>query len=226
MPFILARMTNKVNHLSIGKQLVPKHVVIRAPGCCIPTVQSDWLSQLTGYVWLVLNNCLRHSRSCGEKISRQSWSNEQNNVGIRLIWDRKKTQIEIIISMLFSNPPFLPSPCEAPHACVQSFHPEHSHPCLEASIPEKVKARSTQSRLENGMRHGFPCTNVLSSASSWEFSVFECLAAHIHTTQYLCDSPQQEMGAVMFIDHICGLCTYGNKVWLTTTLFCLLVFSW
>ena len=161
MPFILARMTNKVNHLSIGKQLVPKHVVI-APGCCIPTIQGDWLSQLTGCVWLVLNNFLCHTRSCGGKIRKPSWSNEQNNLGIRLIWDPKKTQVEIIKSMLFSNPPFLPSPCEAPCACVQSFHPEQMHPCLEASLPEKVKARNTQSRLESGMRHGFPCTNVLS----------------------------------------------------------------
>jgi len=49
---------------------------------------------------------------------------------------------------------------------MQAFHPELSHPGLEASLPEKVMARNTQSRLESGMRHGFPCTNVLSSASS------------------------------------------------------------
>ena len=65
---------------------------------------------------------------------------------------------------------------------MQSFHPEHAHLCLEASLPLKVKTRNTQSRLESGMRHGIPYTNVLSSASSWEFSVFVRLAAHIHST--------------------------------------------
>ena len=54
------------------------------------------------------------------------------------------------------------------HVRVQAFRPEHAHPCLGASLPEKVKARNTQSRLESSMRHGFPCTNVLSFASSWE----------------------------------------------------------
>ena len=80
--------------------------------------------------------------------------------------------------MLLSSP----SPCEAPRACVQAFHPEHVHPCLEASLPEKVKARNTQSRLESGMRHGFPCSNVINSASSWEFGVCKCRAARIHST--------------------------------------------
>ena len=109
------------------------------------------------------------------------------------------------------SPTFLsyPSPCEAPHACVQSFHPEHSHPCLEASLPGRVKARSTRSRLENGMRHGFPWTNVLSSASGWELSVFEYLAACIHTTRNLCDAPQQEVGGDVHRPR--GLCMHGKK---------------
>ena len=101
---------------------------------------------------------------------------------------------------------------------MQSFHPEHSHPGLEASLPEKVKARSTQSRLESGMRHGIPWTNVPSSASSWEFSVFECLAAHIHSNCFLCDTFKQEVGFVIFIGNL--VCAQmGKKVWFTTNLY-------
>ena len=71
----------------------------------------------------------------------------------------------------------------------------------------------------------FPAQMCLVSASSWEFSVFECLAAHIHTTQYLCDSLQQEVGFFMFIDHV--VCAHmGKKSGSPQTLFCLLVFSW
>ena len=114
---------------------------------------------MSGWSWITL--CATPD-PVGKKARKHSWSNEQNNVGIRLIWNPKKTQIEIIISMLFSSLPFLPSPWEAPCICVQSFHPEHVHSCLESSLPEKVKARDTQSRLKSGMKHGFPCTNVLS----------------------------------------------------------------
>ena len=156
-------LMSEVSHLSTGKLLVPKYPVgVHIPTCFISTVQDDYVPHLIGYVWLVLNNFLCHTTSSGEKIRKHSWSNEQNNVRIRLIWDPKKTQIEIIINMLFPSPPFLPSPRETPRACVRTFHPKHSHPYLEASLPEKVKARNTQSRLESGMRHGFPCTNVLS----------------------------------------------------------------
>ena len=160
-----------------------------------------------------------------EKNRKPSWSSEQNNVGIRLIWHPKKTQIEIIINTLFPNPPFLPKSLWSSTCLCAGLSPQHSHPGLEASLPEKVMARNTQSRLESGMRHGLPCTNVLSSASSWEFNVFECLAAHIPSTQYLCDSPQQEVGVVMFIDHV--VCAQMRKS-LThhKALFCLLVFLW
>ena len=180
---------------------------------------------MTGCVWLVLNNILRHTRSCGENIRKHSWSNEQNNVRIRLIWDPKKTQVEIIISMIFSNSPFLPSPCEAPRTCVQSFHPEHSYPRLEAFLPEKVMARNTQSRLESGMRHGFPCTNVPSFCLKLRV---QCLWVPGSTyTYYPVPVGLRTTGnGGCHVHRPCGLCTYGNKVWLTTTLFCLLVFSW
>ena len=82
--------------------------------------------------------------------------------------------------LLFPQSSFPPQVPVKHHVCVWPFHPEHSHPCLEVSLPEKVKARNTHSRLESGMRRRFPCTNVLSSASA-ESSVSLCLAAHIHS---------------------------------------------
>ena len=144
------------------------------------------------------------------KIKKQRWSSVQNSVGISLISDHSpKKQTEIL--RLFS-PVFLssPGPCEAPHACVQSFHPEHAHPCLEASLPEKVETRNTQSRLESGMRHGFPYTNGPSFASRWEFSVFVRLAAHMHNTSVLVWLLQTGSG-VCHIHTSCGLCTDEKK---------------
>ena len=83
-----------------------------------------------------------------------------------------------------------PGPSESRRVCVQSFQPEHAHPCLRASLPEKEKARNTQSRLESGMRHGFPCTNLFNSASSWEFSVSKCLRAHVQSAwEHMCIVP-------------------------------------
>ncbi|KAI4529073.1 hypothetical protein MG293_020870 [Ovis ammon polii] len=67
------------------------------------------------------------------------------------------------------------------------------------------------------------CAEYLPQAE--EFSVFEFLAAHIHTTQYLCDSPQRKVGFVMFIGHV--VCAHmGEKSGSPQALFCLLVFSW
>ena len=59
------------------------------------------------------------------------------------------------------------------------FTLNNAHACVGASLPEKVKARNTQRRLESAMRHGFPCTTVLSFASSWE-----CLCAPGSTYTY------------------------------------------
>ena len=47
-----------------------------------------------------------------------------------------------------------------------------------------------------------------------ESSVSECLAAHIHSIQFLCDSFKQEVGFVMFIDHMVFF-TDGKNFWLT-----------
>ena len=83
-------LTNKISHLSTGKLLVPKNVVlVHVPTCFILTVQGDCLPHFTEYVWLVLSNTLGHTRSCGGGVGGQenSWNSEQNNVEIMLILD-------------------------------------------------------------------------------------------------------------------------------------------
>ena len=86
-----------------------------------------------------------------ENVRKQSWNSEQNNAEINFGPTQIFiTQTEILRRLLFPNPPL--SPSEAPRACVQSFHPEHTHARLEASLPEKAMARNTQSRLESSMR--------------------------------------------------------------------------
>ena len=70
IPCIQARrfLMNKESHLYTGKLLVPKKVVhVPTPTYFIPTVQSDRLPYLPGYVWLVLSNFLGHTRFCGKK---------------------------------------------------------------------------------------------------------------------------------------------------------------
>ena len=62
------------------------------------------------------------------------------------------------------------------------------------------------------MRHGFPCTNLFNSTSSWDFSVFKCLRAHIH--KYLGSlwlSPKTGSG-VCHVDQPHGLCTDGKSL--------------
>ena len=167
---------------------------------------------MSGWSWITL--CATPD-PVGKKVRKHSWSNEQNNVGIRLIWNPKKTQIEIIISMLFSSLPFLPSPWEAPCICVQSFHPEHVHSCLESSLPEKVKARDTQSRLKSGMKHGFPCTNVLSFCLKQRVQCLWVLGS-IYTYYPVPVWLPPTGSGVCHVHRPRGLCTHGKKVWLTT----------
>ena len=118
-----------------------------------------------------------------ENVRKQSWNSEQNNAEINFgLTQIFITQTEILRHLLFPNPHFLPKSLWSSTCLCAVLSPWTRTPMLGASLPEKVETRNTQSRLESSMRHGIPYTNVLSSASSWEFSVFVHLAAHIHST--------------------------------------------
>ena len=151
-----------------------------------------------------------------EKIRKLSWSSKQNNVGIRLIWDPEKTQIEIIIDMLSSDPPFLPTSLWSSACLCAGLSPWTLTPMF-ASIPTR-EGEGQEHPEQTGEQHEAwnPLHECVSSASSWEFNVFECLAAQIHSTQYLRDSPQQEVGVVMLVDHV--VCAQMRN-WLTTDLY-------
>ena len=228
---IIRILTNKISHLSTRKLLVPKNVVlVHIPTCFILTVQGDYLPHFTEYVWLVLSNTLGHNRSCGggEKKRKQSWNSEQDNVEIMLILDPNIYKPNWNPKMLaFLQSSFLPQVPVKHHTSVCSpfILNTHTH-ALEPSLPEKVKARNTQSRLESGMRHEFPSTSVSNSASGWDCSVCKCLAAHLHSTWFLCgSSPRQEVPFVLFLDQL--VCAQKeNSLAHHKLVLCLLIFPW
>ena len=69
----------------------------------------------------------------------------------------------------------------------------HTH-ALEPSLPEKVKARNTQSKLESGMRHEFPSTSVSNSEIAVSVSAWQ----HIYTAPGSCVAPPPDRNLSCF----------------------------
>ena len=167
---------------------------------------------MSGWSWITV--CATPD-PVGKKFRKQSWSNAQNNVGIRLIWDPKKTQIEIIISMLFSNPPFLPKSLWSTTRLCAVLSPWTLAPMF-GSIP---------TREGEGQKHpeqaGKPHEVWISLHKCAQFCLkvrVQCLWVPGSTYTYypvLVWLPPTGSG-VCHVHRPRGLCTYGEKVWLTT----------
>ena len=135
-----------------------------------------------------------------ENVRKQSWNSEQNNAEINFgpiqIFI---TQIEILRRLLFPNPPFLPkSLWSSTHLCAV-LSPWTRAPTF-GSIPTR-EGEGQEHPQQAGERHEawIPLHKCAQFCLSWEFSVFECPAAHIHSNWFLCDPFKQEVGFVMFI---------------------------